>query len=417
MQSVFLLFLQFIFYTRKKETYIYLLTYIRNLDMTAMNFPVLFTFLFLGALRTTEGSSTAPSPSSADIAGASGELKFDNSLSGTYAVASNKSTIEFDLTLSRLAWVGVAIGNNGMTNADMVICSGGSVKRYWSTGMVPPTSGTSVPGATCSQSGSKTVMKFTRNVEKSGNQQNSISLKKGEKTAFSFAYGGSGEVSLMQHKVRGRVKFDIGAGGTASEAEGPQLNAAMWTHGLCMSLAWGTLLPSGVVVAHFGRDSKKQFNGKIFWFGYHRTINAIGWLLQIVGFIGAVVYVSMTHGTHFGGGHTYVGLVVVILGTLQPVNAYFRPHNPALGEEKSTARKRWELLHIGSGYTATVLGFLNCILGALFAQTLFKPGNPLFIATLAVICVGGFAVIGYACTTLFGKENRTETELVNVHGK
>ena len=72
-------------------------------------------------------------------------------------------------------WVAIGVGDNGMTNADMVICSGASslsVQRYWSTGQAPPSNGDAVAGATCTQSGGKTVMTFTRNIASSGSTFN-----------------------------------------------------------------------------------------------------------------------------------------------------------------------------------------------------------------------------------------------------
>ena len=324
-----------------------------------------------------------------------GALTFDDKLSGTFTISSDKTTIEFTVTLSQEAWVGIGVGDNGMSNADMVICSSGATKRYWSTAQVKPTSpGTAISGATCTQSGGKAVMKFTRDVAKSGNQ-NSISVTAGDKTGFVFAYGASGTTAMAYHQARGSKQFDIGAGGTATDVAGTTPNAVIWIHALCMCLAWGVLIPSGVSVAHFGRDSEKKFAGKVFWFGYHRTINATGWLLQIVGFICAFMYVGSKGGAHFAGGHTIVGLVVVILGTLQPVNAFFRPHNPPMGEEKSNARKLWEKLHIGSGYTAAIFGFVNCILGALLANMMFKSDSSLFVVALVLVGLGGLSTFYY----------------------
>ena len=347
------------------------------------------------AAAATTTSTTDAATTTTDAATTTTALTFDNKLSATFKISSDKTTIEFTVTLSQEAWVGIGVGDNGMSNADMVICSSGATKRYWSTAQVKPTSpGTAISGATCTQSGGKAVMKFTRDVAKSGNQ-NSISVTAGDKTGFVFAYGASGTTAMAYHQARGSKQFDIGAGGTATDVAGTTPNAVIWIHALCMCLAWGVLIPSGVSVAHFGRDSEKKFAGKVFWFGYHRTINATGWLLQIVGFICAFMYVGSKGGAHFAGGHTIVGLVVVILGTLQPVNAFFRPHNPPMGEEKSNARKLWEKLHIGSGYTAAIFGFVNCILGALLANMMFKSDSSLFVVALVLVGLGGLSTFYY----------------------
>ena len=62
--------------------------------------------------------------------------------------------------------------------------------------------------------------------------------------------------------------------------------------------------------------------------------------------------------------HGAMGLIVMILGLLQPLNAFFRPHNQP-GEEKSKHRQYWEYVHKGSGYFAIVLAVPTIFLGTL----------------------------------------------------
>lgn len=62
---------------------------------------------------------------------------------------------------------------------------------------------------------------------------------------------------------------------------------------------------------------------------------------------------------HFAGPHEVIGLIVVFVGTLQPLNAFFRPHKAPEGEKQPTKRVAWELYHKGAGYL--------CIVGAIIA--------------------------------------------------
>ena len=66
----------------------------------------------------------------------------------------------------------------------------------------------------------------------------------------------------------------------------------------------------------------------------------------------------------------------MVIGILQPFNAFFRPHATAAGEVKTTTRRLWEILHKGGGYTAIFLGILNIFGGAqLLPDLLPTDGN------------------------------------------
>ncbi len=60
------------------------------------------------------------------------------------------------------------------------------------------------------------------------------------------------------------------------------------------------------------------------WFQLHRAIQTTGLIFAIVGFIMALSFVSK--GNHFTATHHKLGLTVMIIGLLQPLNAFIRPH-------------------------------------------------------------------------------------------
>jgi hypothetical protein len=110
-------------------------------------------------------------------------------------------------------------------------------------------------------------------------------------------------------------------------------NAAIWLHVILMLFSWGTALPFGATVARY---RKHTTTGGASWFKTHRNVQYAGWALQIGGFVSAVFYIHNKGLPHFQGdnaAHKIIGLVVVILGTLQPLNAFVRPHARAEGEE------------------------------------------------------------------------------------
>ncbi len=71
-----------------------------------------------------------------------------------------------------------------------------------------------------------------------------------------------------------------------------------------------------------------------FWFQAHRAIQSLGLIVSIIAFILALDMVPK--GSHFTKVHHKLGLAVMILGILQPMNALIRPH-PSV--PPTTARK------------------------------------------------------------------------------
>ena len=123
--------------------------------------------------------------------------------------------------------------------------------------------------------------------------------------------------------------------------------------------------------------------------------------MQIVGFTMAIWLVQVHGGAlHFDGSsaHKIIGLVVVILGTLQPANAVIRPH-PVSGEAKTNARTAWEVIHKGSGWIAVMLGIVNVCLGvALVGQQNYNDAVVGIAAAMAAIGIGGVVIFFIAAT-------------------
>lgn len=192
----------------------------------------------------------------------------------------------------------------------------------------------------------------------------------------------------------------------------------LWLHVLCMVPAWGGLLPWGVLLA----NRMRTFHGakEAAWFRMHQRIQILGWALQLVGFAMAIAY-AQYYSAHFKSLHTYIGLAVVCLGTLQPLNAAVRPHIPDDGwpdGKKSTARILWEFVHKGSGYLAVVLGSVNIIIGlSLAAKYNFETALVVVGATLVVLGVGSATL--FAILTWCDKEetNILAQWCVGLHGE
>lgn len=132
-------------------------------------------------------------------------------------------------------------------------------------------------------------------------------------------------------------------------------------HGSLMMVSWGFLLPSGTLIAKFFKHRPDGL-----WFKLHRGIQFLGLLLAVIGWAIALVNFNVFMDVGFNNyRHGICGMVVMVLGLLQPINALIRPHAPENDEAKTTKRFLWEIWHKSSGYGAVLLAVPTIILGSL----------------------------------------------------
>ena len=96
-------------------------------------------------------------------------------------------------------------------------------------------------------------------------------------------------------------------------------------------------------------------------------------------------------------------MIVTTLATLQPLNAYFRPHGPKPGEVITSTRQNWQYLHKGSGYIAAILGFVNVIIGVEFGWNKFQNGAFTGL-TGALLGIGFLVLTGYWISKCMSKK-------------
>jgi len=158
--------------------------------------------------------------------------------------------------------------------------------------------------------------------------------------------------------------------------------AVLFCHFFLMAIAFGALFPWGAALAMGG----KKLGGDNPWFQAHRTLQTAGWVMQLAGFVCAVVF-AQSRDAHLVSVHTWLGIGVVGLTTIQPFGALLRPHAPAHGEEKSSARALWELLHKSAGYIIVVMGLVTVGLGVAQLNALGYDTVTIGVASgLAVVC-------------------------------
>lgn len=140
---------------------------------------------------------------------------------------------------------------------------------------------------------------------------------------------------------------------------GGSLTTPMLIHGSLMLIGWGFLLPSGAIIAAFGKHRPNAW-----WFKVHRVIQPVGLIFAIVGWIVALRSFTALEGKgSLNYDHAVLGMTTMVIGLIQPVNAIFRPHTPKEGEEKTTLRRLWEICHKGLGWVGIILAIVTIGIG------------------------------------------------------
>ena len=355
------------------------------------------------------------------------------------------------------AWIGVGLSQDGTMGSskegsELFVCdsaSGGKVTRYWSTASGRPEKGEDMKGSSCSfvssaadseiEASGATTMTFTRKLV--GSMEDAVrsrSIVPGTKQSIISAHGYPGTADFSYHGPNnGHVLIDFANGSSSDSTKSPAL--LLLFHILLMGASWGALLPWGAALANRAR----AVSGRGEWFKLHRTFQYAGWMLQVLGFV--VIFANVAKGSpngsgifqyHFESTHAKLGLVVVIVGTLQPLNALIRPH-PLNGKtgQKSNLRRFWELWHKGAGWLAILGGLVNVLLGILLLKMQSYSSTLVVVTALILGLVGVLPVVLYftfalasprknccsvICVSFVGRKNEAEeasahTSLLETH--
>ncbi|KAJ8773938.1 hypothetical protein K2173_009369 [Erythroxylum novogranatense] len=141
----------------------------------------------------------------------------------------------------------------------------------------------------------------------------------------------------------------------SAEAE-QDLRPVLAVHGFMMFLAWGILLPGGILAARYLKHVGKGDG----WYQSHVYLQYSGLAIVLLGLLFAV---AELRGFYVSSVHVKLGLTAIFLACVQPVNASMRPKKPAQGEEVSTKRLLWEYFHIIIGRSTIIAGIASLFSG------------------------------------------------------
>ncbi|KAF7842923.1 cytochrome b561, DM13 and DOMON domain-containing protein [Senna tora] len=140
----------------------------------------------------------------------------------------------------------------------------------------------------------------------------------------------------------------------SAEAE-QDLLPVLAVHGVMMFLAWGVLLPGGILAARYAKHLKGDL-----WFRIHVYLQYSGLTIILLALLFAV---GELRGFYVSSLHVKFGIAAILLACIQPVNAYIRPQKSANGEHVTSNRIIWEYFHINVGRSAIIVGIAALFTG------------------------------------------------------
>ncbi|KAI4340993.1 hypothetical protein MLD38_025775 [Melastoma candidum] len=129
-----------------------------------------------------------------------------------------------------------------------------------------------------------------------------------------------------------------------------RLTSSRQLHGVLNTVSWGTLLPTGVIVARNLKALNPMDKG---WFYLHFACQGAAYTIGTAGWATG----RWLGGSDASNVHRTIGLILFILNTLQVLGILLRP------TPDHRVRVYWNVYHHMSGYTIIVLSVVNVYMG------------------------------------------------------
>jgi hypothetical protein len=278
---------------------------------------------------STPTSSTSPSPSSSKVSLSSIDYPVTVTLSSNLQLSwrINNGRIYFKLQNSKNGWAGIAVNTDGlkMINADAIVIQPGATSKisqciltsYSGVSFISASSSTLDPAGTLFSTGTGTsggssgwTALFSRPLNTTNAYQGAVPISTKDDVPMIAAWGDGMMMSKHAESAIASGYVSISRGTFSSIKNVGDLYIA---HGVIMTLAWGILVPLGIFVARYFKNSKV-----LNWRSSHSTLQMGAFLLFVSAFFIAVA-ANQASGVHFNSVHAILGLITILLGMLQPI--------------------------------------------------------------------------------------------------
>lgn len=140
----------------------------------------------------------------------------------------------------------------------------------------------------------------------------------------------------------------------AAEAD-QELLPVLAPHGFMMFLAWGIILPRGVLAGIYLKHIKGYG-----WFHIHAYFQYSGISVMLLGLLFSAAELKVFQIESL---HVNFGVEAIFFTCWWPINSYLRPKKTAAGEQPSSKRIMSEYLHVATRRSALVIGIIALISG------------------------------------------------------
>mmetsp|Transcript_6087 Transcript_6087/g.8496 ORF Transcript_6087/g.8496 Transcript_6087/m.8496 type:complete len:582 (+) Transcript_6087:109-1854(+) len=225
-----------------------------------------------------------------------------------------------------------------------------------------------------SKQGGKTHIKWLRSL--TSPNSNDISITNKEIPVVYGYHPTKPGPSISEHNrnTKGTAKVNFYTGSFSLKNN----NAIEEAHGFLMFFAWSVFIPVTSFIARYLKKFK-------WWFNVHRIVNSGAMVIGLVAFILALVFCT----SHFDTPHKIIGLVVTILGILQPILGVVADKMFDPNREKTPIFP--DKIHWLFGWSSLILGLVNVFLGLVA----YGSGTGLKIAYLVYAILLGVFLLGY----------------------
>ncbi|CAL9200721.1 unnamed protein product [Musa hybrid cultivar] len=185
----------------------------------------------------------------------------------------------------------------------------------------------------------------------------------------------------------------------SAEAE-QDLRPVLAVHGFMMFVAWGILLPGGILAARYLKHVKGDG-----WYQLHVYLQYSGIAIMLLGVLFAA---AELRGFYLSSVHVKFGITAILLACSQPINACVRPKRPANGEVASSKQILWEYFHVIIGRSAIVAGVASLFSGMKHLAQRYDSENVQELTWALVLWILAFVLLVMYLEYMEVKRRRTD---------